>query len=165
MLPSRKFSLFQVEAKPVAQIVWKQGLREIGQEVGTFSSSGLWWILLFGGIFLWPDGNVIKVGKVMTLIGGTQSELVLENVKREDLGAFTCLAKNSLGEASALLILPGDFLCTSSSSVCTWGNATFLWQLAYGTFLQIQRKCCRRPMVQFTSQLLARREAVRPPWD
>ena len=54
MLPSRKFSLFQVEAKPEAQIVWKQGLREIGQEVGTFSSSGLWWILLFGGIFLWP---------------------------------------------------------------------------------------------------------------
>ena len=39
----------------------------------------------------------------MTLIGGRQSELVLENVKREDLGAFTCLAKNSLGEASALL--------------------------------------------------------------
>ena len=54
MLPSRKFSLFQVEAKPEAQIVWKQGLREIGQEVGTLSSSGLWRILLFGGIFLWP---------------------------------------------------------------------------------------------------------------
>ena len=81
----------------------------------------VWWNI---SLTTQPDGNVIKVGKVMTLIGGRQSELVLENVKREDLGAFTCLAKNSLGEASALLILPGDFLCTSSSIVCTWGNAT-----------------------------------------
>ena len=84
-----------------------------------------------------PDGNVIKVGKVMTLIGGRQSELVLENVKREDLGAFTCLAKNSLGEASALLILPGDFLCTSSSIVCTWGNVSPL--LLWGTKEVLQK--------------------------
>ena len=128
MLPSRKFSLFQVEAKPEAQIVWKQGLREIGQEVGmlrlvTVTDFAVWWNI---SLTTQTDGNVIKVGKVMTLIGGRQSELVLENVKREDLGAFTCLAKNSLGEASALLILPGDFLCTSSSIVCAWGNTTFV---------------------------------------
>ena len=118
----------------------------------------VWWKI---SLTTQPDGNVIKVGKVMTLIGGRQSELVLENVKREDLGAFTCLAKNSLGEASALLILPGDFLCTSSSLVCTWGNTSSMGDF----YKDKQRKCCRRPMVQFTSQLLARREAVRPPWD
>ena len=107
-----------------------------GGHAQTVTDFAVWWNI---SLTTQPDGNVIKVGKAMTLIGGRQSELVLENVKREDLGAFTCLAKNSLGEASALLILPGDFLCNQVLSSV--------------------------PMVQFTSQLLARREAVRPPWD
>ena len=110
------------------------------------------------------DGNVIKVGKAMTLIGGRQSELVLENVKREDLGAFTCLAKNSLGEASALLILPGDFLCTSSSIICTWGTLLFMTVDLWDIFTKTE-EVLQKVMVQFTSQLLARREGVRPPWD
>ena len=60
MLPWRKFSHFQVEAKPEAQIVWKQGLREIGQEVGRL---WLWWILLFGGIFLWPPNLMAMLSR------------------------------------------------------------------------------------------------------
>ena len=39
---------------------------------------------------------------------GRESELVLDIVRTEELGSYTCAAKNSLGEASALLILPGD---------------------------------------------------------
>ena len=64
----------QVEARPEAKVVWRQGVREVGKGVIT---------------------------------DGRESELVLDLVKREELGAYTCAAKNSLGEASALLILPG----------------------------------------------------------
>ena len=75
------------------------------------------------------DGNVIKVGKVMTLIGGRQSELVLENVKREDLGAFTCLTKNSLGEASALLILPASYVSRSIAMITGPLQLAFFYKL------------------------------------
>ena len=102
---------------------WARGGHAQQLRLVTVMDFAVWWNI---SLTTQHDGNVIKVGKVMTLIGGRQSELVLENVKREDLGAFTCLAKNSLGEASTLLILPGDFLCTSSSIICTWGNATFV---------------------------------------
>ena len=47
-----------------------------------------------------------EVGR-RVITDGRESELVLDLVKREELGAYTCAAKNSLGEASALLILPG----------------------------------------------------------
>ena len=71
----------QVEARPEAKVVWRQGVREVGgQEV--------------------PGRRVITDGR--------ESELVLDFVNTEELGSYTCAAKNSLGEASALLVLPGD---------------------------------------------------------
>ena len=70
-----------MEARPEAKVVWRQGVREVSQELGR---------------------------RVVT--DGRESELVLDIVRREELGSYTCAAKNSLGEASALLILPGDLL-------------------------------------------------------
>ena len=70
-----------MEARPEAKVVWRQGVREVGgQEV--------------------PGRRVVTDGR--------ESELVLDIVKTEELGSYTCAAKNSLGEASALLVLPGD---------------------------------------------------------
>ena len=62
----KKVFHFQVEAKPEAQIVWKQGLREIGQEVGTLrlvtvTDFAVWWNI---SLTTQPDGNVTKVNKV-----------------------------------------------------------------------------------------------------
>ena len=76
----------QVEARPEAKVVWRQGVREVaGRRVVT---------------------------------DGRESELVLDIVKTEELGSYTCAAKNSLGEASALLVLPGDtyFLTYNTAS-------------------------------------------------
>ena len=56
---------------------------------------------------VWMQGVREVVKGVIT--DGRESELVLDLVKREELGAYTCAAKNSLGEASALFILPGGF--------------------------------------------------------
>ena len=66
----------QVEARPEAKVVWRQGVREV------------------------PGKRLVSDGR--------ESELVLDIVKPEQLGSYTCAAKNSLGEASALLLLPGD---------------------------------------------------------
>ena len=70
-----------MEARPEAKVVWRQGVREVG-------------------------GQEVAGRRVIT--DGRESELVLDIVKTEELGSYTCAAKNSLGEASALLILPGD---------------------------------------------------------
>ena len=74
-----------MEARPEAKVVWRKGVREVGggQEV--------------------PGRRVISDGR--------ESELVLDIVKTEELGSYTCAAKNSLGEASALLVLPGEIRC------------------------------------------------------
>ena len=71
----------QVESRPEAKVVWRQGVREVREELGRRG-----------------------------VTDGRESELVLDIVRREELGSYTCAAKNSLGEASALLILPGDLL-------------------------------------------------------
>ena len=70
----------QVEARPEAKVVWRKGVREVG---------------------------VTEVGGHEVITDGRESELVLDFVNTEELGSYTCAAKNSLGEASALLILPG----------------------------------------------------------
>ena len=58
----------------------------------------------------------VEVGKRVVNDGKKVSELVFDIVEREELGAYTCVAKNSLGEASALLILPGELLNSTGSS-------------------------------------------------
>ena len=74
-----------MEARPEAKVVWRKGVREVG-----------------GGQAV-PGRRVISDGR--------ESELVLDIVKTEELGSYTCAAKNSLGEASALLVLPGEIRC------------------------------------------------------
>ena len=122
----------QVEARPEAKVVWRQGVREVGKGVIT---------------------------------DGRESELVLDLVKREELGAYTCAAKNSLGEASALLILPGDllFLWVADSNIdmhCIGGT---LLILSLKNMVKLYIAAAKR--VQFTSQFLARCLALQPPWD
>ena len=119
----------QVEARPEAKVVWRQGVREVGKGVIT---------------------------------DGRESELVLDLVKREELGAYTCAAKNSLGEASALLILPGDllFLLVADSNIdMHWWHTSDLELEKNGQVVAAAKR------VQFTSQFLARCLALQPPWD
>ena len=146
MLPSKKFPLFQVEAKPEAQIVWKQGLREIGQEVGTLSSSGLWRILLFGGIFLWPPKPMAMLSRWARRWHWSEEDSQSWSWrmwKGRTLAPSPVLPKI----LSERLQHCSFFQVTSSAlQVLSYvlGERYFLWQLTYGTFLQRQRKCCRR---------------------
>ena len=87
-----------MEARPKANIVWRQGVREVAK---------------------------VEVGKRVVNVGRKVSELVFDIVEREELGAYTCVAKNSLGEASALLILPGELLPKNQTALDHLLKATF----------------------------------------
>ena len=67
----------------------------------------------------------VEVGRRVVNVGRKVSELVFDIVEREELGAYTCVAKNSLGEASALLILPGELSPKHQTALDHLLKATF----------------------------------------